>query len=220
MGWVKRAFDFEAGVFSNGLTPNVIEIFRCAAVSYFWRQSLAVPESASGLLLTVDPARRMSMPLGSAKEITYDAHAMDNERQAAEHEQGIIRAFVQASKRERFLGFLQNPKNRQKLTRSLSHFAWFDKRYATPVSEKVDPKSSLRERHDQRIENIYLLLTAKGAGATCWAMSEDSQIDGREIDLRAALRHVNGRQIGTILSCIPGRLGYFESEDVALILSR
>jgi len=51
-------------------------------------------------------------------------------------------------------------------------------------------------------------------------MSEDSEIDGRELDLREALEHVSGRQIGTILSCVPGKLAYFESEDERLLLAR
>jgi hypothetical protein len=51
-------------------------------------------------------------------------------------------------------------------------------------------------------------------------MSEDSQIDQRELDLREALEHVKGRQIGTILSCVPGKLAYFESEDETLLLTR
>jgi hypothetical protein len=140
--------------------------------------------------------------------------------QAADHEQGAKRAFVQPDKQERFLGFLANAKNRKKLTQSLSHFRWFDKTFATPVSGKVDPKASLWERRNQRIENIYRLLTAKGAGETCWVISEDSEIDGRELELRAALEHINGRQIGTTLSCVPGRLAYFKNEAAALLLSR
>ena len=140
--------------------------------------------------------------------------------QSTDHEQGAIRAFVQQDKQERFLGFLANPKNRKKLTTSLAHFCWFDQRYATPISWKVDPNLKHSERHAQGVENIYRSLKSKGAGLACWVISEDAEIDGRELDLRAALEHVNGRQIGTILSCVPGKLGYFESEDERLLLTR
>src|SRR6266403_1972996 len=140
--------------------------------------------------------------------------------QSADHEQRAIRAFVLRDKQERFLGFLANPKNRKKFTESLAHFRWFDERFTTPISWKVDPNLKLWERHVQGIENIYRLLKSKGAGLTCWAISEDPEIDGRELDLRAALEHVNGRQIGTILSCVPGKLAYFESEDDRLLLAR
>lgn len=140
--------------------------------------------------------------------------------QSAEHEEGAIRAFIQRDKQERFLGFLANPKSRKKFTESLAHFRWFDQRFATPIPWKVDPKLKLWKRHVQGIENIYRLLKSKGAGVTCWVISEDSEIDGRELDLRAALEHLHGRQIGTILSCVPGKLAYFESEDETLLLAR
>lgn len=55
---------------------------------------------------------------------------------------------------------------------------------------------------------------------TCWVISEDPEMDERELDLREALEHVSGRQIGTILSCVPGKLAYFESEDERLLLVR
>ena len=137
---------------------------------------------------------------------------------SADHEQSVIRAFVQLNKQERFFGFLANPKNRKKFTKLLAHFRWFDERFATPVRWKTDPTLKLYERHLQGIENIYRLLRSKGAGLTCWVLSEDDEIDGRELELRAALKHVSGRGIGTILSCVPGKLAYFESEDETLLL--
>jgi hypothetical protein len=142
--------------------------------------------------------------------------------QSADHEIGAILAFVQRDKQERFLGFLASPRNRKKFTESLAHFRWFDQRFATPIPWKVDPNPKLTvwEKHVSGIENICLLLKSRGAGPTCWAISEDPEIDGRELDLRAALEHVNGREIGTILSCIPGRLAYFEGEDDTLLLAR
>ena len=141
---------------------------------------------------------------------------------SVDHEAAVIRAFVQPDKQERFLGFIANPKNRKKFTESLSHFRWFDQRFAAPLQWKVDqdPKLTLWGKHISGIENIYRLLNSKGAGSTCWAISEDAEIDGRELDLREALEHVSGRQIGTILSCVCGKLAYFESEDEALLLTR
>ena len=141
---------------------------------------------------------------------------------SVDHEAAVIRPFVQQDKQERFLGFLANPKNRKKCTESLSHFRWFDQRFAAPLKWKVDqdPKLTPWGKHVSGVENIYRLLQSKGAGSTCWAMSEDSEIDGRELDLREALEHVSGRQIGTMLSCVSGKLAYFESEDETLLLAR
>ncbi len=49
-----------------------------------------------------------------------------------------------------------------------------------------------------------------GAPTNCYVMSE--RIDGIEMELLAALEEVVGNGNGAILSCIPGRLGYFEGE--------
>jgi hypothetical protein len=158
--------------------------------------------------------------LGFPTEFKYDGRVKNNVMTSADHESAVIRAFVQQDKQERFLGFLANPKNRKKFTKSLSHFRWFDQRFSFPAPWKVDPKLKLWDRHVQGIEIIYRELKSKGAGLTCWVVSEDAEIDGRELDLRAALEHVSGRQIGTILSCVPGKLAYFEGEDDALLLAR
>jgi hypothetical protein len=142
--------------------------------------------------------------------------------QSADHEPAVIRAFIQRDKQERFLGFLGNPKHRKKFTDSLSHFRWFDGRFAASIPWKIDqnPKLTPRAKHVSGIENICRLLESKGAGLTCWAISEDAEIDGRELDLRTAIEHVCGRQIGTILSFVPGKLAYFEGEDETLLLAR
>ena len=162
------------------------------------------------------------MSLGFLAQFKYDDRVKNKETQSADHEVAVIRAFVQRDKQERFLGFLANPKNRKKFTESLSHFRWFDPRFAASLQWKVDqdPKLTLWGKRVSGIENSYRLMKSKGAGLTCWAMSEDSEIDGRELDLREALEHVSGRQIGTILSCVPGKLAYFESEDETLLLAR
>jgi hypothetical protein len=164
----------------------------------------------------------MVTSLGFPAQFKYDDRVRNKEIQSIDHESAAIRAFVQRDKQERFLGFLANPKNRKKFTESLAHFRWFDQRFAASLQWKVDqdPKLTPWGKHVSGIENIYRLLKSKGAGRTCWAMSEDSEIDGMELDLREALEHVSGRQIGTILSCVPGKLAYFESEDETLLLAR
>jgi hypothetical protein len=51
-------------------------------------------------------------------------------------------------------------------------------------------------------------------------MSEDSDLDGKELPLLEALKKVVGYQMGTFLSCVPGKLAYFEDEDDRWILVR
>jgi hypothetical protein len=138
----------------------------------------------------------------------------------AEHEQATIKAFIARGRQERFSTFLSTPKNRKKFTKELAHFRWFDPRFTTAVPWKVDPNVKLWERHIQGVENLCQLLRSKGAGRTCWAISEDTDLDGKELVLESALEKIMGMGMGTILSCIPGKLAYFEGEDERLLLTR
>jgi hypothetical protein len=52
------------------------------------------------------------------------------------------------------------------------------------------------------------------------SFSENSELDGKEIDLQTALKETIGYQMGTFISCIPGKLAYFEDEDGRYILER
>ena len=54
-------------------------------------------------------------------------------------------------------------------------------------------------------------LKSLGAPDDCWVFGND--IDGRQMKLEAALDEVIGWRGGTIVSCLPGKLAFFESED-------
>ena len=138
-----------------------------------------------------------------------------------EHEEATVRAFAVRSKRERLVTFLATPKNRRKLLQELPHGRWYDERFASPIPWKVDTSLGLWTGHVQGIENICPLLKSKGAGKTCWVLSEDADLDGQELKLEfALLEKVIDRELATILSCIPGRLAFFAGEDETLLLSR
>jgi hypothetical protein len=116
------------------------------------------------------------------------------------HEEATVRAFIQPTKRERYLGFLSNKKGRTKFLNPM---------YIVPILPGHQNPSSIAK-----------MLAAKGAGPKCWVISEDPQFDGQEMELDAALRETIGRGIGAIISCIPGKLAYFEDEDFRCILQR
>jgi hypothetical protein len=84
----------------------------------------------------------------------------------------------------------------------LAHFADLDPRFARPIAAA-----------EQTPEAIARLLTHEGAPAVCYCLSEDRTLDERELPLRDALHRVVGAGMGTFLSCVPGRLAYFESEE-------
>jgi hypothetical protein len=92
----------------------------------------------------------------------------------------------------------------------LAHFKWLDDRYAKEIPSTVAPT----------VAEIARLLRQKGSGETIHAISEDKSIDGCALPLEVALQHIWGRGIGTIISCIPGKLGYFEDEEESRLLER
>ncbi len=127
-----------------------------------------------------------------------------------DHEESLIRAFIAPHKREQFLRRLGNPKTRGKLVRKFAHLQDLDPRFA----HRIPPS-------DRTVEKIYALLKAKGAPDRCYVMG-DSELDGREVDLRQALEEVVPMSFGNFISCIRGKLGFFAGEysDERYILER
>ncbi|HKW08769.1 MAG TPA: hypothetical protein VJO33_00230 [Gemmatimonadaceae bacterium] len=115
----------------------------------------------------------------------------------------IVNAFVASPKKERFLTLLGTKKGRPKLRQTLAHFQDLDPRYAQRLG------SDLRTT-----DAIVALLEQRGAPAICYLLSEDPDLDGCELPLEEAVERVHGRGMGTFISCIPGRLAYFESEGM------
>jgi len=132
----------------------------------------------------------------------------------------MVQAFIVPGRQERFLYLLTNPRRRKKFLDELGHFRWFDGRFAAPAQWKPDCALSVWGRHQQGIQNIANLLRSRGAAKSCWVISQFAGIDGRELELESALEAVVGKGMGSILSCVPGRLAYFEGEDESLVLAR
>ena len=63
--------------------------------------------------------------------------------------------------------------------------------------------------NQQNPDSISSILRGLGASDTCYVVSESS-FDGQEMELLAALREIVGYGMATVVSCLPGRLGYFE----------
>jgi hypothetical protein len=57
------------------------------------------------------------------------------------------------------------------------------------------------------------MLQQRGAPEQCCVVSESVGLDARTLPLKEALELIIGMSTGTLVSCIPGRLGYFEGED-------
>src|SRR5258705_11996307 len=125
------------------------------------------------------------------------------------HEEATIKAFLIRVRQVRYLEFLKSPKKRAKFIAQLAHFKHLNPKFLVRIPGNQQNPSSLQK-----------LLTDKGAGTKCWVISENSELDGQEIDLQTALKETIGYQMGTFISCIPGKLAYFEDEDGRYILER
>ena len=118
------------------------------------------------------------------------------------HEESSIRAFAAPERVERYLTLLRSARGRTKLRSTLAHGFELDLRFARQLAG-ADATPIAVER----------LLRSLGAPDTCHCLSEDVKLDGRDLALHDALFAVIGHGMGTLISCIPGELGYFEGED-------
>lgn len=120
----------------------------------------------------------------------------------SEHAFALIRAFVVQDRRERYLALLGSARGRAKLRAALAHFRDLDPRFARSLPPP-----------DQTPARIAALLRARGAPDECVLLAEDEALDGERRALDEALRDVIGSGMGAFVSCIPGRLAYYEGED-------
>ncbi len=70
--------------------------------------------------------------------------------------------------------------------------------------------------------DVLSLLRSKGAPESCFVISDSSEIDRTEQVLATALQKMREYGWGTIISCIPGQLGFFYGEEggIQLILEK
>jgi hypothetical protein len=116
----------------------------------------------------------------------------------------VLALFLAAGRRDRFRSQLASRRGRQKLRARLAHFGDLDERVCVPVPTL--PADGWR---------AWVLHTLQSSSAPqyCYLVSEDSALDGQHLALCEALDRVLGHEMGTLISCIPGRLGFFEGED-------
>lgn len=126
-----------------------------------------------------------------------------------QHEAATIRAFVVRRKQARYLGCVSNWKTRTRLTHELAHFCGIDS-----TCKRAIPPSR------QNPGDIARILIAKSSPGICYLISEHPDWDGKEFPLLEAVNRLVGSGVGTIMSCIPGRLAFIETEDERFVLER
>jgi len=118
------------------------------------------------------------------------------------HETEFVRNFIVFAKRDRYLSLLESRKGRRKLLDGLNHPRDLDGRRRSHLMPSA-----------QTIGQIEALLKKKDAPERCYVISSSQNMDGLEMSLREALDQTVGQGRGTVISCIPGKLAYFEGEE-------
>jgi hypothetical protein len=122
----------------------------------------------------------------------------------ANHREEVVfaKAFLEEKLRRRVVALLESEQGRKKFLAKLSH----NMRFRAEFCQHIPPDR-------QSVEETLQLLEARGAGQNCYVISELSSIDGKTMNLSDALTEVLGSGMGTVLSCVSGKLAYYEGEE-------
>jgi hypothetical protein len=124
-------------------------------------------------------------------------------------EEEILRAFIRRERADRYVAQLRKKMRRERLRFDLDNLFDLDGRWIRGLSREEDNPRAL-----------YALLRKLGAPEGCYVMSGDSAYDGAYLDLSDVLNAIHATGMGTIISCVPDKLAYYEGESERFILER
>ena len=110
--------------------------------------------------------------------------------------------FLEENQARRFASLLNTKSGRARIIFTLSHYIKLDSKFSTDVS-KLSVSS----------KNLIKLAKDKGAPTICYVMSEAKSLDGKEVILDEAIEDILINGCAALVSCIPGKLGFYFSED-------
>ncbi|MDZ4392792.1 hypothetical protein [Cypionkella sp.] len=120
-----------------------------------------------------------------------------------EHERGFL-AFLSEPTRRRIETLLELGEKRRGDVRELLHH-----------SVRLDPRYCQHLTGSEAFPApVEAALRTRGAPPTCYVLAANSDLDGRQMPLGDALSAIMGMGNGAFVSCIPGRLGLFQYEDI------
>lgn len=124
-----------------------------------------------------------------------------------EHEEKTVLAFVVKEKQQRYIQMLGNPQKRNKILDRLNHWRDVDPRFFKQVPNSTDIPSLLRQLGSP--EGVYII-------------SDVKSLDGRTLPLDQATKKIDEAGLGSIISCIPGKLAchFGEAGEGRAILMR
>lgn len=109
-----------------------------------------------------------------------------------------VKAFFEKGRSERFAVMGDKEKQRSKWTDKLNHSSGLKPEYVSWRPPSAD---------------IITELKKKGAPDACSIISNSSRLDGKKLPLEEAIKEVKQDGWGSVLICIPGKLGYYYAES-------
>lgn len=115
-----------------------------------------------------------------------------------DHEDKMVDTFVLKEKRDRYRILLGSPKKRMTLLDRLNHTPDLE-----PRLMRLLPSST----------SVPVELRRLGSPTEVYLISATRRLDGKMLPLEDAIRQIEENGSGTVVSCIPGRLGYYYGEQ-------
>ena len=122
-------------------------------------------------------------------------------RVVPEHERMFVRSFVVERKQQRFLECLAEERKSFEVVHSLADQRHLDARFMMRIP-----------RREQTVERIVSLLHARGAPREAYLLCMLKDSEGVSLPLQVAVERLYGAGVGGMISCLPGRLAYWEGE--------
>lgn len=122
-----------------------------------------------------------------------------------EHERRLIEIFVTPDKKESYLALLRSKNGRDKFINELPRFKGLDKKYA--VKSELNKKDIIKE-------------LISGGSESCYVISGSKEYDTKTMPIKDAVDSIYEAGPGAIISCIPGKLIYYEGADERFIYKR
>ena len=119
----------------------------------------------------------------------------------SEIETSFVSSFIEKHRRERVLWLLSNPRRRSEYLNRLNHSSDRDVRFMKQTD--LDP------------EDVIAFLKKKGSPSQCYIISDEPELDSKNLLLVEAVDRSFGCNWGTVICCIPDRLGFYTEESSA-----
>ncbi len=125
------------------------------------------------------------------------------------HELAFVENFIVPARRDRFLDKLESAKKREAFLKELHHLK--PNFLLSSCVELIVPSQHFPRFLGPKLRSL-------GAAGDCRVFG--NYIDAQEMKLEDALEALVGYRTGTIISCVPGKLAFLESEDERMILRK